>query len=129
MYNNQMNPYQKYKQQSVMTMTRGEVLNQLFDEVIKQLNGSLVYLEEKDYPGANNALLKAQKIIGYLKSSLDPQYEVSNSLDAMYEYFGYRIMQANVKKESEPINEIIPMITELKDTFATVDRSVRMMQN
>ena len=29
-----LNPYQKYQQQSVMTMTQGEMLTKLYDEVI-----------------------------------------------------------------------------------------------
>ena len=33
-----VNPYQKYQQQSVMTMTPGEMLLKLYDEVITQLN-------------------------------------------------------------------------------------------
>ena len=129
MQNNLANPYQKYKEQSVMTMTCGEMLTQLFDEAIKQLSGALVYLENKDYPAVNNSLLKFQKIIGFLKSSLNYQYEVSSSLDSMYEYFIHRIIQANVKKDSEPINEIIPMIIELKEAFITVERSTRMARN
>ena len=32
------NAYQKYQQQSVTTMTQGEMLIKLFDETIKQLN-------------------------------------------------------------------------------------------
>ena len=32
------NPYQKYQQQSIMTMTQGEMLIKLYDEVNKQLN-------------------------------------------------------------------------------------------
>ena len=126
---NQTNPYQKYKEQSVMTMTCGEMLTQLFDEVIKQLSGALMFIEDKDYSSVNNSLLKSQRIVGFLKSSLNYQYEVSNGLDSMYEYFIHRIIQANVKKDSEPINEIIPMIVELKEAFITVERSTRMSRS
>ena len=34
----QKNPYQAYKQQSVMTMTQGEMLNKLYEEAAKQLS-------------------------------------------------------------------------------------------
>ena len=51
-----VNPYQKYQQQSVMTMTPGEMLLKLYDEVITQLNAVRQFNLDKDYPGANAAL-------------------------------------------------------------------------
>ena len=47
-----VNPYQKYQQQSVMTMTPGEMLLKLYDEVITQLNAVRQFNVEKDYQGA-----------------------------------------------------------------------------
>ena len=35
------NPYAKYKQQSIMTMTQGDMINLLFDETINRLNKGL----------------------------------------------------------------------------------------
>ena len=43
------NPYARYKEQSVMTMTQGDMINLLFDEVINRLNKGLVSLEQNDY--------------------------------------------------------------------------------
>lgn len=51
-----LNPYQKYQQQSVMTMTPGEMLTRLFDELIKQLSAFKEYNSQKDYALANDAL-------------------------------------------------------------------------
>ena len=48
-----LNPYQKYQQQSVMTMTPGEMLTRLFDELIKQLSAFKEYNSQKDYAQAN----------------------------------------------------------------------------
>ena len=39
------NPYAKYKQQSIMTMTQGDMINLLFDETINRLNKGLAGLE------------------------------------------------------------------------------------
>ena len=47
------NPYARYKEQSVMTMTQGDMINLLFDEVINRLNKGLVSLEQNDYEGSN----------------------------------------------------------------------------
>ena len=120
-----VNPYQQYQRQSVMTMTQGEMLTKLYDEVIKQMSGAKICLTEKDLSGVNNALQKAQRILFYLKSTLDFKYEISGNLDALYDFFIERIVQANLKKDAAMLDETIPMIEDLRDTFVQADRNAR----
>lgn len=120
------NPYERYKQQSVMTMTEGEMINLLFESAVNRLNKGILCLEEKDFQGSNTAFKKAESIFTHLSSTLDMQYEVSKNLAALYDFFYRRIMEANVKKDPEPIREILPMIIELKDSFVQADKNVRM---
>lgn len=120
-----LNPYQKYQQQSVMTMTQGEMLTKLYDEVIKQLNAVKLFNQEKDYTSANAASQKAQRILRHLDVTLDSQYEISNNLSALYNYFIRRLIDANIKKDNAPIDEVLPMIVELKETFIQADHSAR----
>ena len=42
-----VNPYQKYQQQSIMTMTPGELLLKLYDETVKQLRYGEDALQQK----------------------------------------------------------------------------------
>ena len=120
-----VNPYQQYQRQSVMTMTQGEMLTKLYDEVIKQMSGAKICLTEKDLSGVNNALQKAQRILFYLKSTLDFKYEISGNLDALYDFFIERTVQANLKKDAAMLDEIIPMIEDFRDTFVQADRNAR----
>ena len=120
-----VNPYQQYQRQSVMTMTQGEMLTKLYDEVIKQMSGAKICLTEKDLSGVNNALQKAQRILFYLKSTLDFKYEISGNLDALYDFFIERTVQANLKKDAAMLDEIIPMIEDLRDSFVQADRNAR----
>ena len=120
-----LNPYQKYQQQSVMTMTAGEMLLRLYDEVITQLTAVRQFHEDKDYQRSNEALKKAQRILTYLNQTLDFQYEISNSLSALYDYFLRRLVDANLHKDNAPVDEVLPMISELRDTFAQADKAAR----
>ena len=120
-----VNPYQRYQQQSVMTMTPGEMLLKLYDEVITQLTAVRQFNEEKDYEKSNASLKKAQRIIRYLDQTLDPQYEISGSLSALYDYFIRRLVEANLHKDNGPIDEVLPMVAELRDTFAQADKASR----
>lgn len=68
------NPYARYKEQSVMTMTQGDMINLLFDEVINRLNKGLVSLEQNDYEGSNAHFKKAP-----MYNSYQPQYRNSDT--------------------------------------------------
>ncbi len=124
----QKNPYQAYKQQSVMTMTQGEMLNKLFEETVKQLSFAEVYLKDKDYNKTNDALQRAQRILNHLRATLNFDYEISNNLAALYEFFVSKIVEANIKKKPEPIHEILPMVKELQETFIEADKRARNPQ-
>lgn len=105
-----------------MTMTPGEMLIRLYDEAIKQLSGAVLYIGEKSYGKANTAMQKTQKILSYLTSTLNFKYDIANNLEALYDYFNYQIVNANIHKDAKLIEEIIPMITGLRDAFAQADR-------
>ncbi len=120
-----LDPYQKYQQQSVMTMTQGEMLTKLYDEIIKQLSAAKQFIAQENPEEVNKALQKAQRILAHLQVTLDWKYEVSESLDALYDYFIRRIIDANLHKDEAPIEEVLPMITDLRETFIKADRTAR----
>lgn len=120
-----MNPYEQYKKQSVMTMTQGQMLTKLYEEIIKQLNGAIVYINEKNVVKSNEALQKSQKILNYLKATLDHKYKISDNLESLYDFFIQEIVHANIKKDIKPIQDVLPMIEELRDTFIEADRLAR----
>ena len=92
-----------------MTMTPGEMLTRLYDELIKQLNAFKEFNHQKDYAHANDSLQRAQRILRHLDDTLDHQYEVSQGLSALYDYFIRQSIMANLHKDDAPIDEIIPM--------------------
>lgn len=117
-----VNPYQKYQQQSIMTMTQGELLLKLYDEAIKQLNYAERFLDAKELDKVNACLLKAQRIFNHLNMTLEMQYDISKNLESLYDFFNYKITQANIHKDVKPIREILPMVEELRDAFAQADK-------
>lgn len=119
------NPYSQYKEQSLMTMTQEEQIIQLFEGCVKDLNYAKVYIEDKKYDMANTYLQKAKKIIRYLDECLDHKYEISQNLAALYDYFARRIVDANIKKDVEILDEITPMIAELGDSFKQAYKIVK----
>lgn len=123
------NAYNKYASQSVMTMTHGEMLTKLYEATILNMNLAIKGISEKDIQATNVALQKAQKILNYLTVTLDRQYPVSNNLAALYDFFNRQLIAANVKKDASMIQEIVPMVEELRDVFIQGDRLSRMENN
>lgn len=123
------NPYNKYASQSVMTMTHGEMLTKLYEATILNMNLAINGITEKDVPATNQALKKAQKILSYLTVTLDRQYPISNNLAALYDFFNRQLITANVKKDAKMIQEIIPMVEELRDVFIQSDKMCRIENN
>ncbi len=120
-----LNPYAAYKQQSVMTMTTGDILKMLYDELLKRISLSIEAIKAKDIEAANQNLKKAQEITNHLLGSLDMKYEVSNNLSALYSYFYQTLVQANIKKSVGELEELIPLITSLRDAYIQADKAVR----
>lgn len=119
------NPYSQYKEQSIMTMTPEEIVVKLFEACSKNLNMAKIYIEDKNYAGANEKLQKAKEIIRHLEQSLDHSYEISANLASLYDYFIWSITQANIKKDIKILDDIIPMIDELGDSFRQAEKIVR----
>ena len=120
------NPYQSYKQQSILTMTPSEMLTALYDGLLKELARAQNGFAAKDYSQVNQSLQKVQLILRHLQNTLDFQYEISNNLYALYDYFLHTALQANLKKDPTELDSIIEMIHELRDTYIQADKKSRL---
>lgn len=123
------NPYANYKQQSLSTMTQGEMLKTLYDGLLKQVVQSKNAFEKKDYPDVNEKLQKAQLILKHLQTTLDFNYDISNNLFSLYEYCNHLLVEANIKKDASQLGEVVKIITELRDAYVQADKSLRSSEN
>ena len=124
-----MNPYQKYQQQMVTTMTQGESLMMLYDETLKQMDVAKNAIVTGKTKEMDAALEKAEKIVRYLRSILDFRYPVSNSLSKLYDFFNTQMVMASVKKDAKPLDDIRPLVQELRDTFDQCDKINRVRRS
>ncbi len=115
------NAFSAYKKQSVTTLTPGEVVVRLYMEIERQLNRASYYIPLKNYEEANKALTKSQEVVNALRSSLDMRIPISKNLDSLYEYFNREIVAANLKKDKEKVDALIPMVSELREAFAEIN--------
>lgn len=100
-----------------MTASPQELTLMLYDGAVKFGNQAKLALENSDIAKANILNLKVQAIIGEFQASLDHNYEVSEGLELMYDYIKRRLIEANVKKDVEILEEALSYIRELRNTW------------
>lgn len=121
-----VNPYSTYKKQSVQTMTPVEVVIKMYSEIERQLAIAVCAIEEiKDIRKANDALLKAQELLGALRGSLDMSVPISKELNAFYVFFQNEAVKANIRKDATEIKKIIPLIADLRDAFTQISQMTK----
>lgn len=122
------NPYANAKAKAVETYSPGELVVALYDGAILNLNKAKMYIDEKDVAKASEMLTKSQKIIRHLNASLDMAYPISQELRRLYTFFDEQIIMSNLRKNEksiEVIDELLPMLEDLKSSFAQADRISR----
>lgn len=117
-----MNGYQQYKEQSVNTMTPGEMLNLLFDELLKRLTRADLALEKKDYESFEQSIQRSIDIVTYLKNTLNFNYEISRELKRHYDFFLFEFSRIKAGRNRQVIAEVRPLIVDLRDAFKEAQR-------
>jgi flagellar protein FliS len=113
--------FEQYKKNLINTMTKGELLILLFDEAIKRLNLSKILMENQDFENANINLERVRHIFNYLIVTLDDTYELSQGLVDMYAFFITETIKASSSKSVKNIDDILPMVKDLRNTWAEAD--------
>ncbi len=118
-----MKGFQQYKEQSINTMTQGELLLLLYDELYKRLSLAEIMLDRQEYPVFENAVDRSVAIIEYLDATLDRQYPISKNLAQLYEYFTYELGRVRIGRRKEVLAPVKSMVNELRDAFRQAQKS------
>lgn len=112
----------QYKRKQIESATPGQLVVLLYDGAIDYLNRAELELDAKD-PGKierfHNNLIACQNIITELLVSLDMEKggEIAQNLFRLYEYMNHRLVQANVKKDPEVLEEVKDLLAMLRGAW------------
>ena len=115
---------QNYKAQSLNTMTQGELLVLLLDELVKRLIRGDMALEQGDIQLFEASIQRCIDIVRYLDDTLDRRYEISRGLHRLYDFFCYDLNRIMLGRNKTELGKLRPMITDLRDTFRIAERSM-----
>lgn len=115
-----MSGYQKYKEQTVLSMSNIELLLLLYDEAISRLSKAELAVDDDDWNTFEDCLKRVAKIVRYLSDILDmSQQPLANDLWRIYNYLIYDIsrVKAGWKRQKAEIGRIRHILSELRDAF------------
>ncbi len=116
------NAYSQYNNSKVLTASPAELTLMLYDGAIKFCNIAELAIEHKDIEKAHIHIVRAQKIIEYFRQTLDMKYEVAKDFDRVYTYLERRLVEANIKKDAEILDEVLTHLRSMRDTWKEVMR-------
>lgn len=115
----------RYYETQIKTATPEELTLMLYNGCIRSLKQAHTSVEKHDYQNKNAHISKAINIIDELHATLNMEYEISANLASLYEYFKQRLVYASMRLDMEVLQEIIGMVTDLRDTWNEAMKSVK----
>ncbi|MBR6665238.1 MAG: flagellar export chaperone FliS [Lachnospiraceae bacterium] len=123
------NAYSQYNNNKVLTASPAELTLMLYEGAIKFCNIAETAIEQNDIQKAHTNIVKAQRIIDYLRQTLDMKYPVAQDFERMYVYLSERLVTANMKKDKEILVEVNTHLHSIRDTWKEVMRLNREKGN
>jgi len=114
-----------YRATAILTASPGQLVLMLYDGVLKAI---ALARQGFDTPAEdprrieviNHQLLKAQAILTELQNGLNMEVggEFARTMHRLYDYHNRRLLEANLRKQVEPVIEVERLVRELRDAWA-----------
>ncbi|QBD85202.1 flagellar export chaperone FliS [Clostridium tetani] len=113
------NAYNTYKTNSVNYASKEQLLLMVLDGAVKFSKIAKQGIEEKDIVKAHENIIKTQNIFYELMATLDVEQggQWAENLMRIYDFIVQKLLEANIKKDVKVMNEIIPLIEDIRDTW------------
>lgn len=113
-----MQGYKNYKEVEIETASGLKLVVMLYSGALRFLNIAKEGIGQRKLDVANNNIIKAQDIVSELMTSLNFEAgEIAHNLYSLYIYINRRLLEANIEKNAEIINEVIRLLTTLKEAW------------
>lgn len=108
-----------YKEQMVMTASPAKLIEMLLDKAISIIEEAKALIDEKNFKGANEKIIRAQDIVMELNLSLDIEKggDIAKNLRALYNYMYRTLVEANIRKDVKMLDDIKTLLSDLLSTW------------
>jgi len=93
---------------------------------MEQLNTLKLAILDKNINKAHSELVRVQNIFIELMSTLDTSVGGwTTDIYDVYDFIRQELMKANIKKDAEILDKILPLIEQIRDLWYEVDENAR----
>ncbi len=114
------NAYSQYNNSKILTATPAELTLMLYEGAIKFCNIAIMGIEQGDVMKAHTNIVKVENIIIEFQSTLNHKYAVAEDFEKVYNYIYSRLVEANIKKDKEILEEVLVHLRGMRDTWKEV---------
>jgi flagellar protein FliS len=113
------NAYNAYKTNSVNFASKEQLLLMLVEGAVKYAKIGRQAIADKDVEKTHESITRAEDIFYELMSTLDISKAAGwgQNLMSIYAFIVDRLIQANLKKDVKLMDEVIPIIENIRDTW------------
>ncbi len=115
------NRAQQYLENHILTAPKEDLLLMLFDGAIRFAEQARPKIEAKDHEGSGRLLIRAQRIVIELMTSLSRDLmgeEIYGNLMSLYNFIYFRLVNANMKKDVALVDEAVKILAHLRETWS-----------
>ncbi len=116
---------ENYRNTQIMTASPMQLVLMLYDECIRSLKTAIEAFGEpapENVEKISQNILRAQNIITELVVSLDMEKggEIAFNLHRLYDFMSDHLMEANLRKNVKPVEDVLDMMAGLRETWGKV---------
>ena len=116
------NPYAAYANNKIMTASPAELTLMLYDGAIKFCNIAIDGIKENNIEKAHVNIRKVENIIDEFRITLNRKYPIAQDFDNVYTYIRQRLVEANIHKDAEILEEVLRHLRTMRETWKEVMR-------
>lgn len=121
------NPYVKYKQTSVLSASREQILLMLYEAAIRFTKLAIQAIENKKIADRGQNILKAFDIILELNSTLDHKVggDLPKQLEALYVFMMDQYTKSNISGDPEPLKSNVKILENLYEGWKEAVEAIK----
>lgn len=119
-FNQANQAYAEYNRNKVLTASPAELTLLLYEGAIKFCNIAIIGLEQNDMEKVHNNIIKVENIIEEFQATLNHKYPVAEDFYKIYKYIYNLLVEANIKKDKELLEQALNELRGMRDTWKEV---------
>ncbi len=117
----------KYLNDNIRTASPEALVTMLYEGAIKSLGQAKNDLVQRNWEKAHHNIIRTQNIVSELALSLDKEQgqDIADGLNAIYRYVNERLVQADIRKDTQGLDECLDLLEKMNATWQEVTLRAR----